>query len=31
VLDAVEGLFVGVFTASDAAQLIEDTASFELQ
>ena len=30
VLDAVEGLFVGVFSPEDAAQSIEDTASFEL-
>ncbi|MBL8131847.1 MAG: extracellular solute-binding protein [Anaerolineae bacterium] len=31
VLDAVEGLFVGTLSAADAAQSIEDTASFELE
>ena len=30
VLDAVEGLFVGTLTPADAAQAIEDAASFEL-
>ncbi len=31
VLDAVEGLFAGTMTAEEAAQAIEDVASFELE